>query len=234
MAFTGAWRASAGAYTQPEQGVTHVSDPAHAVVGPDEGVNVYTYQTPAVTDPGDVAEYPGMEWIAQTSGRVIDTTDYDNHGRDDSPHGADVDRNYGEPSTQFFNEHYSGARFEGLAGQDINPVALQRGRNGLTENNPDGFRRGWQEQSFVDRKFAVAQERVHDHRVIFPNTASFAPDAPALAGGAYPTTSTLLARAITDITQSPEARRPPPAIGQDQIGDGSPYDYATSESWVVG
>jgi hypothetical protein len=239
MAFSGSWLS--GAMVQDPQGaVQHVADPVHAIRTDDQGVQVATYQTPAVdggitASPYDTGEYPGAEWIVETGGRVLDSTDYESHQRDNGDRGAEKAAVFGEPITQFAGERYVNERFEGITGQDINPVALQRGRNGLSENNPDGFRRGWQEQNWVDRKFPTTVERIHDHRIIFPDT-SFAQTqgAPPVTRGPYPLPFGALAKSITSVNMRPQARREPPPLNADLIDDGSPIDVAQVDSWVVG
>lgn len=233
VSFTGAWRQ--GAYLQPDQAVTHTADPAHAEIGDDDGVQQFTYQTAPMDDPGELGpEYPGMEYVVNTRGTIIDTTPV-SHERDDVDHGADEKGWYEAPDFQFSDEKYEGARFEGLdMTQEINPVVLERGLNGLPANNPEGIRRGWIEQQWVNRRFAVASERQHDHRVVFPDVATFGADTPPVSEGPYPTAHSFLARAITNINQSPEDRREPPPMLRSQITDGSPYESPVSDAWVVG
>jgi hypothetical protein len=236
MAFSGAWRQ--GAYSVPDAYVSHTADPAHAEVGEDDGTQALTYQAPPQADSVELvaAELPGMEWIAATPGRVLDTTDYTSHEADTRDRGADDAGYYGEPITQFSGEKYEGSRFESFDGVEVNPVVLQRGLNGLPVNNPQGFRNGWVEQFWVDRKFAIG-ERVNDERVIFPDTAfsETGKGSGPVEAGPYAQPFGSLARAISSINVTPMARREPPPMGGDQVDDGTPYYPAGAyDTWVVG
>lgn len=228
MAFTGAWKLAAS--YQADERVTHVADPAHAQTGPDDSIQATTYQAPAMLDPGPVGAYPGMEFVVDTPGTVIDTTDYDSHERDDVDRGAAVSGVFGPPMTRFSDETYTTERFETPTVPDVSPVALQRGRNGLTENNPDGFRLGWVERYWENRKFPVG-ERVHDHRIIFPDLPQFDEGAQPIEGGAYPVPFGSLARNITNVNQTPQARREPPPLGGDLVTDGAPW-YSALGDWI--
>lgn len=231
MAFTGGWRLNAT--YQTDERATHTADPAHLHTGPDEGVQAQTYQTPAMLDPGPVGDFPGMEYVVNTTGRVIDTSDQRSHQRDDADHGAAIAGVYGEPMTRFADERYITERFEGNTVPDVNPVALQRGRNGLTENNPDGFRLGWVERYFENRKFPIG-ERVHDHRIIYPDLPQFDEGAPPISAGAYPVPFGSLSRNITSVNQTPQSRREPPPMFGDLIVDGAPwYPSVVGGDWGV-
>jgi hypothetical protein len=232
MAFSGAWKMTA--MVQPDQAVTHVADPAHALVGPDDGVQVATYTAPQLLDPGVIGEFPGMEFVVTTGGRVVDTTDYDSHERDDGDHGAATAGVFYEEATRFSDERRSAPRFEGGTAVPTSVVALQRGRNGLPENNPGGFRLGWIEQWWENRKFPIG-ERVHDHRIIFPDLPQEDQGAPAVPAGAYPTSFASLARNITNVMQTPTARREPPPLYGDLPTDGAPaYPSVVGDIGVVG
>lgn len=233
MAFTGTWKMAATARQEQDQRVVHVADPAHAEVGPDSAAQGVTYASPAMLDPGLVNEYPGMEFVVTGGGRMIDTTP-ETHERDDTDHGSAIFGVFHEKQTQFADEQYSIQRFESFTTTDVNPVALQRGRNGLAENNPDGFRRGWDTAPFVEfRKFPIG-ERVHDHRIIFPDLPGDLPTAEPI-GGQYPTSFGAVARAITNVNQRPQARREPPPMYGDLPGDGAPaYPSIVGDIGVVG
>lgn len=228
MAFSGAWRMNAT--YQNDERVVHTADPAHSMVGPDDSVQVTTYQTPAMLDPGPVGEFPGMEFVVETPGRIIDTSDTRSHDPDTGDHGAAVEGVYAAPMTRFFDERYITERFEGNTAPEVNPVALQRGLNGLAVNNPEGFRLGWVERYFENRKFPIG-ERVHDHRIIFPDLPQFDDGAPPINGGAYPVPFSSLARNITNINQTPTARREPPPMYGDIVTDGAPF-YSALGDWM--
>ena len=216
---------------QTDERAVHVADPAHAETGPDDGVQTSTYQTPSMLDPGPVGDFPGMEFVVNTSGTVIDTSDQRSHQYDDSDHGAAVAGVFGPPMTRFDDERYITERFEGISVPDVNPVALQRGRNGLVENNPEGFRLGWVERYFENRKFPVG-ERVHDHRIVFPDLPQFDDGAAPIASGAYPVPFGSLARNITNVNQRPQARREPPPMFGDVVTDGAPL-YPSVVDWGI-
>lgn len=233
--FSGSWMR--GAYVDPAAPVRHTADPAHQV--PDELDPSPTWHGPSV-DVGPSALLtdllPGMEWVVTTPGRVIDRSATRAHDADPGDHGASRDRAYGEPPERFADEIYDGARFESFTVTPISTTALQRGLNGLPTNNPDGFRNGWVEQSWISRKFAIG-ERVHDHRVLLPNTAfvettgdgsTNPPASPYLSPFAP------LARVIKRINQTPEIRRQPPDMLAGQVTDGSPLISPPADIWVVG
>jgi hypothetical protein len=115
----------------------------------------------------------------------------------------------------------------------MSPLALTRGRNGLPENNPEGFRAGVDSNYFENRRFPVG-DRVHESRIIFPDLPE--PDSdPAPLGGAYPQPFRALARNITNVNQTPADRRPPPPMYGDLITDGSPfYPSVVGDIGVIG
>jgi hypothetical protein len=222
----------------PQGAVTHTADPAHAVTANDQGTQPVAYANPVSDDGGlssSLGLYPGEEYVVSTPGLVLDTTP-ETHEFDAGEHGAEIAATYAEKPMQFADEQYLSARFEGLGGEDINPVALQRGLNGLSVNNPDGFRQGYDGYSWVNRHFAVARQRYHDLRIIYPDlpyAPTDAQTAPPVAAGPYPTSFGALARAITSVNQTPQSRREPPPMLADQVSDGGPIVPAV-DSWVVG
>lgn len=234
-AFTGAWLR--GAYTDPDQATQHTADPAHAVT--DAADQNPTWQGPPVEAGPSALEIglPGSEWVVQSQGRVLDTSDTRAHTPDPGDHGASRERYFGEPPTQFTNEKYEGNRFESFPVETPFPVAaLQRGLNGLPTNNPDGYRAGWVEQSWITRKFVIG-ERIHDHRVLLPNIAFAETEAD---GSTVPPASPYLspfaplARMIRRVNQRPTMRRQPPEMLADQTTDGSPMLPPPVDIWVVG
>lgn len=155
------------------------------------------------------------------------------HGRD---FGSDRASTYGAPPTQFADERYESARFEGVGPVSLAPQVFTRGLNGLADNNPDGFRPGYVEQNWVDRKFAVG-ERVHDMRILTPDLPFVDTDAPPPADpGAYNSPFSSLARMVTSVNQRPMIRREAPPVDQDVISDGSGAGYgdayAAGTEWV--
>lgn len=250
MAYTGMWLANA----QYNQGATavHQVDPGHsdAATAPDS-YQALTYAAPP-SDPVDVAEYPGSEWVVQTSGLVMDQTPEDHSDGyagemyltdqqqaarsaqvHSSDYGASRYRNSATPGLQFAREHYSSERFEVPLETATNTVALQRGLNGLAENNPDGFRQGWDFVPFVDRKFEIGT-RFHDAHVAQVNTAAVVNNLPVPHNaGPYNSPFAFLARAITR-SPVPMIRRDPPPIDAPVVNDGAGQMYAAGTDWVVG
>jgi hypothetical protein len=248
MAYTGMWLANA--LYRPSPTAVHQADPAHAdtTTAPDS-YQALTYAAPPSDPVGSVTAYPGMEWVVSTGGLTIDQTPEDH--QDGSVKGVYADdvgqtiasgrahsEDYGasrahtrqQPGMQFAREHYTSQRFEVPLDTATNPVALQRGLNGLPENNPDGFRQGWDFIPIVDRKFEVGT-RYHDAHVAEVNTAQVIGNLP-VPGGPYSSPFTLLARAITRPVQ-PMVRRDPPPIDAPIVNDGSDTLYAAHNDWVV-
>lgn len=238
MAFTGAWRAKQFSVDPLEKlhtaGADHVSDA--------------TDPNPTWDAPGDLDQVPeyvsgdypeNPDWLyADTSGVVVDVTDYQSHDAPDSPmtapdEGASREGVFAPPVLQSHDERYLGTRFEGLATSPVSDAALRRGLNADPLNNPEGFRYGWVSQTFVDRKM-YDPERIHDRRLITPNTASVVADQP---GQPVPWGNPFsgLARAITSVSQKPMIRREPPPIDQSEVSDGTEDLYDAHETdWVAG
>lgn len=238
MAFTGAWRQKQFSVDPLEKlhtvGAEHIED--------------RNDPNPTWESPGDLdqvpeyisGEYPeDPDWLfADTPGVVLDVTDYDTHEAPRSPRtapdeGASRENNFAPPVLQARDERYLSTRFEGLASSPVSDAALRRGLNADPINNPDGFRLGWVEQTMVDRKM-YDPERVHDRRLLTPNTAAVdvnQPGQPVPWGNPFAS----LARAITNVNQRPMIRREPPPIDQSEISDGSEETYDAHETdWVAG
>lgn len=230
MAFTGAWRS--GAYLAPDEFTRHEPDPRHTEHPPEDEANASTYAAPPQDDPGVFGEYPGMDWVIQTAGRIVDATDTRSHERDDGDHGAAVAGAFSERATAFADERYTHDSFEFTPSTEVNPVALQRGLNGLPQNNPEGFRAGFHLPTWATRRFPIGERR-NDERVLLPDVAYAEGEAKPLSDGLYPTSFGSLARSITNVNQRPQARREPPPMLADEITDGSPYDSAMSGDWVL-
>jgi hypothetical protein len=243
MAYSGAWLRNA--YVDPRAAFVPTADPAHDDLQ-DAPPGGEAFQAPPLTESAPIGEYPGAEWVANTLGTIIDRTDYDTH---DAPSGAGahaVDQGAAEQGyysqyapTQFTGERYVSEQFQSLPGQTVSDAALRRGMNSLPENNPEGFPVGDQQVNTfrVDRKFAVG-ERVHDRRVITPNTAdqvTNVPPAPA-QNGLYARSFDSLARAMPNVWQRPEIRREPPSASDDLQQDGAGQSqplYPALSPWVV-
>lgn len=157
------------------------------------------------------------------------------HGRD---YGSDRASTYGAPPLQAHDERYESVRFDGVGPVSINPQVFTRGLNGLAENNPDGFRLGHIEQHWVDRKLHVG-ERVHDMRLLTPNTPYMETDAPVPDNpGAYNSPFSSLARMVTSVNQKPMMRRETPAVDPATISDGTESaaiadPYGAGTEWVA-
>jgi hypothetical protein len=255
MAYTGMWLANAK--YRPGPTALHVVDPAHADVttGPDS-YQALTYAAPPSDPVGALSLYPGMEYVVTTGGLVLDQTPEDHQdgsvkgvypddgvtgGRvmqaaasaaaHEEDYGASRARIYEQPPMQFSSETYASQRFEMPLGTATNDVALQRGLNGLAENNPDGIRAGWDFVPYVDRKFYIGT-RYHDQHVAEVNSAAIIRDQPAPAGP-YGSPFNLLARIVNRRPVVPMIRRDPPPIDAPVVDDGTTGLYAASNDWVV-
>jgi hypothetical protein len=241
----------ANALYQPTPRAVHQVDPAHADTTTAPGsYQALAYAAPPADPVGATSPYPGMEWVVSTGGLTIDQTPEDHQdgsvkgvymdpvgqtiasGRAHTEdYGASRFRNHAQPGLQWAREHYTSSRFEVPLDTQTNPVALQRGLNGLPENNPDGFRNGFDFQPLVDRKFEVGV-RYHDEHVAEVNTAAIVKNLP-VPGGPYSSPFSMLARAITQPVR-PMIRRDPPPIDAPIVADGSESLYAAdSRQWVV-
>lgn len=232
MAFSGGWRE--GAYVVPDEYARSEPDRRHTEhpAAGDEA-NAPTYRTPPQDDPGVYGEYPGLDWVVQTGGRMVDTSDQRSHERDDSDRGAAVAGAFGEKAFAFHDEQYTHEAFEFTASSEVNPVALQRGLNGLAQNNPDGWRAGLNLPTWANRRFPIGERRT-DERAVLPDVAYAEGPAEPLSDGPYPTAFGSLARAITNVNQRPQTRREPPPMLADEVTDGSPFEAAViGADWVM-
>lgn len=220
MAFTGGWKGSA--MVQRDAGAVHIADKSHMESGTIDNSPTAVYHLPPTYDPGPVGEYVGMEYVISHDGTVIDTTNQRSHERDTADHGAAIAGVYGAAPVHQAGHTYTTDRFESPGAPMINVAALMRGRNGLPENNPDGFRQGVDENHFENRKFPIG-ERVHESRIIFPDLMEQNYSDAGPIGGAYPIPYAAQARNITDVNMTPQDRRPPPPMYGDLPTDGSPF-----------
>lgn len=232
--YSGAWLR--GAYVEPDAATVHVADPAHGDTTTTNERLAEGYSAPPMTEAGTSYEFPGLDYIVQTTGVVLDRTDYETHDAADHAGGPDegaaTAMTRGQGATTFHDEKYRSARFQGLPQQNVSTVALQRGLNSLPQNNPDGVNPGHVEQHWIDREFAVGK-RVHDQRVAQINTAATDTDVPPPPGGS-PWTSPFSsgARAFTRGFNRPELRREPPPMADGLITD-PVTEYPQLSPWVV-
>lgn len=237
MTYTGSWLRNA--YVDPKAGYVPTADPGHGVTDADDP-NAYVYDAPPLTEPGPVGEYPGIEWVVNTIGTVIDRTDYTSHEASTADEGAAHQGYYSQYApTQGAGETYQSVHFQSLPGQTVSNAALRRGLNSLPENNPEGFPVGDQQVNTfaVHRKFLVG-ERVHDRRIMTPNVAGHAANVPAPKdGNPYTQPFDSLARPMSRIFQRPEIRREPVPVSDDLLTDGTGQAQLVSpalNTWVVG
>jgi hypothetical protein len=254
--FGGAWMRKQFSVDPDE--LLHTADPAHGTPGHGDDPNpVWQMEIPEERmTPEFMADYGDMNWlVADTNGLVLDTTpdthseggggakSYPNEVQSQQGAYAASGADYGSADRHVFNvppmqdstTRYESRRFEGVDVYAPPVVALQRGLNALPENNPDGFRRGWVEQQYVDRKL-YDPERIHDRRLNTLNVATVATNQPVPEGASvYNSPFASLARILTNINQKPMVRREPPPISESVVTDGeeSMYD-ANSGDWVVG
>lgn len=237
MSFTGAWRAKQF-YVDPYERL-HTAGADHVKDATDPNP---TWDAPGDLDqiPEYATEYPDADWLfADTGGVIIDMTDYQTHDAPTSPlsapnEGAARQGVFSPPVLQSHDERYLAPRFESISESPVSDAALRRGLNADPINNPDGFRLGWVNQTFVDRKM-YDPERVHDRRLLTPNVASVDTDQP---GQPVPFGNPFraLARAMTTVNQRPMIRREPPTIDESVVTDGSEdtYDAGLYPDWVAG
>lgn len=251
MAYTGAWKRSANYYYDPDTGVVHTADPAHGVTNAPDPV-AYVYTAPLgldYSDDGPLSEYVGTEWVSDAAGLELDTTPR-SHSGGDSPqlfhddgamladagarHGVDFGAskagNYARPDTRASGETFDHSWFEIPADTTIDPVALQRGLNGLAQNNPEGFRAGHNELFRPNRRFLIGERR-HDHRPLQVNTATTGSDTPPV-DSPHGNPFSGWARAIQTVNARPTIRREPQPVSQAITSD----DAAAGafSDWVVG
>lgn len=247
--FSGAWLQNA--YTVADQAL-HTADPAHAVTDTTSDES-WTYDAPVMQQSGDYNLYPGEEWIVQTGGGAVLSEQDHTEGAPSAPQPTDaaylaqnmpsheqddlttmVTNSSNAGPLSFWDERGDFPRVQTNVLTAVDPVALQRGLNGLPENNPDGFREGYDTQVWVDRRLYKG-ERYHDHRVVTPNTATAPVNAPP-AGNPYSPPFASLARAITNVAQTPELRSQP-ELPADVILAGQDPNlsvYSADSQWVVG
>jgi hypothetical protein len=247
--FTGGWLQNA--YTVGDQAL-HTADPAHGVTDTTSDES-WTYNAPTMQETADYDLYPGEEWVVQTGGGAVLADQDHTEGAPSAVQATDLAYiDQAMPSHEsddlttlvtntsnagplaFYDERGDFPRVQVNMLTAVDPVALQRGLNGLPENNPEGYREGYDTQVWIDRRLYKG-ERYHDHRVVTPNTATAPVNAPP-SGNPYGTPFSSLARAITDIAQTAEMRSQPPLPGDAILATQNPVQdvYAADSQWVVG
>lgn len=255
MTYTGAWKASTNFYYDPQTGKVHTADRAHAVTDASDPI-AYVYTAPLGLDYTDdpIPEYPGVEWVTQEPGRIGDMTPISHNGGDTGPtfatdegmqadslarhsvdYGGSRDYNYAEPIFRFSDETFDMVIRDGATPEPpttVSTVALQRGLNGLPENNPDGWRAGHIEWFRPNRRFYEGT-RTHDARPLIPNVAQLGTEQPPVPTP-YGNPFTSLARAMTTVNNRPMMRREPTPMSQDITTDGSYEADVYAGDWMVG
>lgn len=235
--FTGGWTRRK-TYAEPLSDKLHVVGMEHADRSTADPNPVWDAPGNLDQTPEWMADYPDADWLhADTPGVALDMTPdthdtYAGSAMTAPDQGASRERNYEPPVVQEYRERYLAERFEGLAESTVSNDALRRGLNADPINNPQGFRRGWVEQTFVDRKFMIG-ERFHDRRLVQVNTAYDGGDGPPVestSGNPF----RVLARAITNVAQKPMIRREPVPVDTSEVTDGSEDTYDAYDNWVAG
>jgi hypothetical protein len=181
--YSGAWSRGVASYT--DQGdVQHTADPSHATADTPTGAAGNFADTPPAGDvasfvaPENLNQYPGMDWMYVDQGAHVPYTVPEGHGG--SPQnvadGSTVFQYNRPDALQFTDERFTVPRWETPAlapngpdsGADGFVKSNFRGLNSLQENNPEGFRNGYDSNVITERKFNVG-ERVHTHRPLAPN-----------------------------------------------------------------
>jgi hypothetical protein len=185
--YTGGWARGVGTYT--DQGdVQHTADPSHATSTIPTGAAGNFADTPqpddiaVVVDQTSLTQVVGSDWLFVDHGAYA--PEIQNTGSDATHIGSDHTVNdgstaftYSRPGPmQYTDENFTVPRWETPAmapsgpdgGQDGFVKANFRGLNALQENNPEGFRNGYDSNVVTERKFNVG-ERTHMHRPLAPN-----------------------------------------------------------------
>lgn len=245
MAYTGAWKARSNtAYYEPDEPVKHIADPAHFETETADP-NRVDWQAPPLQDPGSVpgGQYPGSEWVINTSGAVIDQTPEDHLTPTGNANVHQID--YGGTAVTVKGDAvlgYAGQTDEAIRIEDNGPieqniVAVQRGLNSLPQNNPQGFRRGFVDWWRSNRPSRMI-DRSHASRPVWWNTADTVTNVPPPQGSWSNTSSPFdsMARQWKNVWVKPQVRREPTGISEGTSGDGSSAQLAQTNvnAWVVG
>lgn len=246
-AYTGAWKARAQTqYYDPASPRVETVNPAHTGNDDIPDLKKVDYAAPPMQDPGMVpgGQYPGMEWVVNTGGIVLDQTPEDHtppaYGAG-NPHTVDFGGTLvtarGDAQVGYPGQLDEAVYMEGLGQVEVNPVAIQRGLNSLDQNNPGGFRRGITDWWRTNRPSRLI-DRQHYSRPVWTNTADVVTNTPP-ASGAWSNTSSpfdSLGRNITNLWMRPQTRREPAGISEGITGDGAAAVLTQTpvSNWVVG
>lgn len=243
--YTGAWKARAQSqYYDPMSPRTETASDTHRVTDTPNPAARVEFTAPPMQDPGFVpgGQYPGMEWVINTGGGVIDQTPAGHvppqHG--EGAHGIDYGGTAvtvkGDPVMRYPGEVDEAIRMESLGPIATNPVAVQRGLNSYDQNNPQGFRRGiveWWRNNRPSRMIT----RSAVSRPVWPNTADVITNVPPPARWSNTTSPfNSLERAYHNVWQRPMQRRDPGGISDGVTGDGAAAAFTQTpvSNWVVG
>lgn len=237
MGWMGGWGAQF--YTDPVERL-HVADPSHSDRNTEDPNPVWDAPVDfAELTPAYIDDVPEMDWlVTDAPGIVLDMTSDDSHEAASSAitapnEGAARQAVFAPPVFQAWDERYESRRFQGLDKSPVSDASLRRGLNADPINNPEGFRLGYVDQTFVDRKL-YDPERVHDRRLLQPNLPATEVNQPVPEGAnSYTSPFTSLARAITTVNQRPQVRRQPPAIDESILSDGTDEGYSSMPDWVA-
>lgn len=257
MAYTGNWLKS---QRRVDPRATHLAppDPAHGQQQDDPYPEFH--QAPPGADYGDadfahaVVQTPGLPMDAPRDG-------HDSRGgyglyRNQAERQAAQSRGHAGEDRGWIRQTYREAPFQddttrylqetwtgnGTAG--VNPVALQRGINGLPENNPavdgydpGGYRRGLRSLRFVDRKNRIAP-RTYTAQQLLARNIRVPVNQPA-QNGEWGRTSPFatMARPLDTVAQQPGIFRSPPRLTDTILADQAPVPddggIATDGMWSV-
>jgi hypothetical protein len=210
-----------------------------------------------VLDPGDTFD---IDAPARTPGLVLDRTpithEYGVEGRiGESATGAGQDRDHARAEGNRARSQDLGAASRMLhnpikargvtetretVAVELEPISggsrlgILRGRNGLPENNPDGFRNGVRVQRWQNRKIPQSFMRRHNLHPLRVNLAAAphnSPARPPSEANRYSSPFGLNVLSRTRTAQSPVARRVPRAWDESAVTDGAPMEDPTYAVW---
>lgn len=245
--YTGAWRNQAlhvDRALPPNPGV----DPSHMRPdGNDRGVRAPSGGPPGDRPPLYLTETEDASYAlaVDTPGQQLDSSPITHEEEISYPvpsprHLVDMgaeDRNVTTPRIgRRFDEEYETERFEQQPIIGELPVAQERGRNSLTVNNPDGYRKGFTIWRRTNRPaFPLpGMWRVHTERALRNPTAAAAVDSPQQpVASIYTSPFSWGKKVIESHLQNPMLRRDPVDRSDALTVDGSESPDATLD-WVIG